>query len=110
MRTHKYLLRRPNACHAKKLTKWDVEDMRRWARTEGLGLPVLAQAKWLHASWPHVSVRTLQEILKNETWIDLSYDREVPLPTAPSIPSFGLLSSLMALLQILCGEPCSPSR
>ena len=105
-----FLLRRPRHSTGLKLTRFDVEDMRRWARTEGFGLPVPTQVKWLRATWPHVSYTTIREILTNATWCDPTYDRDTQLPGAPVVPQFGLLASFIALLQLLFGEvPCSHS-
>jgi hypothetical protein len=94
----------------KKLTKHDVADMRQWVRGEGITLPLPAQIKWLTAAWPCVSETTIREILTNTAWCDPAYDRETRLPDAPLMPSFGLLASWIALIQLLFGEvTCSRS-
>jgi hypothetical protein len=107
----RFLLRKPRHSVGLKLSRFDVEDMRRWVRTEGFGLPIPTQVKWLRAGYPHVSYTTIREILMNATWCDPTYDRDTRLPGAPVIPQFGLLASLLALLQLFFGEiTCSPSH
>ncbi len=93
----------------RRFTKYDVENMRQWARREGYGLSLHSQAKFLAAEWG-CSVVTTREILANETWYDATYDRTTRL-IEPSVPSTGYVAAWTAILRFLFGEvTCSRSH
>ncbi len=57
---------------AHKLTRHDVAEIRRWARSDGFGLSQRQQARLLHTNFG-VKEATICEVLRNETWYDPSY-------------------------------------
>lgn len=67
--------------YARKLALPEVRDMRRWARTDGFGLPIMLQAECLAAQY-FIRRQTARDILANEAWHDPTFDRETPLPDA----------------------------
>ena len=81
-----YSFRKSGRRVVKKLTRYDVEEMRRWVRTDGFGLGLREQARALHACYPDVSVRALYDVVINESWFDASYDRTVRLTVDADTP------------------------
>lgn len=92
----------------KKLTRYDVEELRRWARAEGFGATVAEQIAMLRNECPgfaHLADGTLRDILTNMSWYDPTFDREVPLPSEPARPepmAIPLHPWLVALMVVLC--------
>lgn len=65
-----------------KLTRAEVDSIRRWACTTGFGLTVTTQARLLAAMYPGISPKTLAQILRNEAWHDPDFDRTRPVVLA----------------------------
>jgi hypothetical protein len=61
-----------------RLTKQDVEEIRRWARAEGFLLGTWEQARVMAAAFG-VSQATARDVIVNQSFYDPSYDRTVPL-------------------------------
>lgn len=96
----------------RKLTKYDVAEIRRLARTEGFGLGQAAQIALIRETCPgyaNVSDSTLHDVLSNSSWHDPSYDRSVPLAGAPPLATLAtpLHLWIIALLVVLT---CSTFR
>ena len=89
---------RPRRC---KITRFDVEYVRRWVRKEGFGMNMDQQVRALQQEYPHLGYTTLYEVITNRSWYDATYDRTVALPDAPAVPAMGLLASLFCLIRLL---------
>lgn len=85
MSAPRYSLRRrkTGTVNAARLTKWDVQEIRRWVRTEGYGLTPKQQVTALCAEWP-AAERTMWDVIRNTSWHDPSYDPTVPLFVPPA--------------------------
>jgi hypothetical protein len=109
---------------ATRFTKYDVAEIRRWARTDGFGLGPTEQARRLQIECPgytHIPTRTLVSVLVGDTWPDPAYDRTTPLPeavpTAERVAWWPLLTGapvwfVLAILwrTVLCGDDFSRGR
>lgn len=106
-----------------KLSKYDVQDIRTWARTEGFGLSAAEQATVLQAQFPGyaaLSATTLKDVLRNQSWADPSYDRDVPLVAANpayvaptgmgATMAVALPLWIVALMVALCMQVPSPTK
>jgi len=75
-----YSLARKHRGGNTRLQKWDVAEIRRWARSEGFGLPVTEQIAHLQAvDYPTLGTETLRNVLRNESWYDPTYRPDDPL-------------------------------
>lgn len=72
-----------------KLTRFDVEEIRRFARAEGFALSAKEQVAALQESGFAFAEPTLYDVLRNRSWYDPEYDHTSPLPT----PSTGEAAS-----------------
>lgn len=100
-----------------RLTKWDVDHIRRWATTAGRNLPIVDQIEALRDQPNYATLGwcTLRDILANESWHDPNYarpsqdeDRGSAQPVQV-VPSFGLLCILLFLWRTSCGVSCDGS-
>lgn len=98
---------------SKKLTKWSVADIRRWARTDGYGLTPRQQADALVPEFSAlVSQRALWEVLTNRSWYDPNYDPSLPLELPTNLPPewLGWFLSVLIMWRSMCfviGGPAS---
>lgn len=88
-----------------KLSKYAVQDIRTWARTEGFGFSPAEQATMLQAQFPGyaaLSATTLKDVLRNQSWADPSYDRDVPLvaPMPDVVAPNGIGATMAAALPL----------
>lgn len=110
---------------ASRLTRYDVAEIRRWARTDGFGLGPTEQARRLQIECPgyaDIPTRTLVSVLVGDTWPDPTYDRTTPLPGATPDAGAGVgwytllmgapVWFVLALLwrTVLCGDDFSRGR
>ena len=87
-----------------RLSKWDVADIRRWARTDGYGLNPWQQADALQGEFPTINRRTLYDVVTNGSWFDPAYDRMIPLNLATNLPPewLGWMLSVILMWRAMC--------
>lgn len=88
---------------ARKLTKFEVVEIRKWVRTEGYGLTARDQAHDLSAVY-HVSENTILDVIANRSWFDPAYDPSIPLflPTNAPPEWIAWLLSLVLFWRTVC--------
>jgi hypothetical protein len=86
----------------RKLTRWEVAEIRRWARTAGFGIPLMTQVEQLRAEgYQHLGVRTVQDVLTNQSWYDPTYTPGEPLLVPESQTGTAGASWLLVMLIVL---------
>ena len=89
----------------RKLSKWDIADIRRWVRTDGYGLTPTQQAAALQAAeFPLINTRTLYDVILNASWYDPTYDPAIPLNLPTNLPPewLGWVLSLILMWRAMC--------
>lgn len=96
----------------RRLTRWDVTRIRRWAQTTGSDLTMGGQIETIR-SWPSyamMSEAAIRDILLNNAWHDPAY---VPGATAQAVQtlpsSLTFLCVLLFLWRSSCGGSCDGS-
>jgi hypothetical protein len=99
-----------------RLHRDDVKDIRQWVRSEGFGMALVDQVAALQEAYP-LNARTLEDVIRNQSWFDATYDRTVPLlleePSSPIVHSGPMLYLILLALLIrgaLGGTPRGTAR
>jgi hypothetical protein len=87
--------------HNARLSLYDVQQIRKWAKGPGFGLTLAEQVRELQtmANYQSLAYATIRDVLANGSWFDPSYDRAQPsvLPTTAT-PS--MITWLLFLLML----------
>lgn len=110
--TKHYLFGKASSGHARrrKISREDVEDIRRWVRTDGWGLTPLQQARHLVATeYPYMHWATIRDCILNISWFDPTYDRLMPLNIPHNLPPewLGWFLSLILMWRMMCAVSSS---
>jgi hypothetical protein len=96
--------------HRSRLTRYDVEQIRKWAKGPGFGLTFAEQTRQLRAmaQYNTMAPESLKDVLNNDSWYDPNYDRGSPL-SLPVMAQPSLVTWFLFLL-MLCRTPALPTN